>query len=336
MKKIVIAVACIASLMLAKECKTMADLINGCVKTEYNYYKKPIKQSEWKNKKEVRVIYTKEYYNYGKGNLKSDYRGNVRKEYYENGNLKSDCSGEKGQNEVCKYYRDNGEFRLEERNGEPYNGIYEYKCSNWLRDNECGGELKEGVKVGIWKTRINPSDYNSTYKAKYPINRFTTIIVAMYVNGVKNGIGKIYKPELEGDYTLNGVKNDKGGYALIEEGQYLNDKKNGIWKGYYYDGGGLYKDYYTKKGEFLFEGEFKDGKLLKFTHYHRKSCMEYEYLGDEQDINFVDMSKDIEYLRIQQENKSPKDIEEFLARMPIPNIKFISKCSKSKIERTKQ
>lgn len=314
MKKIVIMVACIASLMVAKECKTMADLINGCVKTEYGYHKKPIKQTEWKNKKEVRVIYEKTYYE--NGNLKSDYRANVRKEYHNNGNLKSDCSGKKGQNEVCKYYRDNGEFRLEERNGEPYNGIYSYFCFvDSVLKLKCGGELEEGVKVGIWKTET----YNSTYKAKHPING-TYIVVAMYVNGVKNGIGKIYKMS----------RHNFGKEILIEEGQYLNDKKNGIWKGY-----NSYDDFYMREGEFEFEGEFKDGKLLKFTHYHKKFCAEYEYLGDEQDITLVDMSKDLEnYFWRPQENTQPELLEKLRAN--IPNIKFISECSKSKIERTKQ
>lgn len=217
MKKVVIMVACIASLMLAKECKTMADLINGCVKTSYynDNPSKPIKQTEWKNKQEVRVIYKKEYHDYGKGNLKSD------------------CRGE-GQNEVCKYYNKNGEFEIEYRGGKPYNGKI---CkTDFFTDNvECEGEYKEGLKNGIWKNG----------------DSFVT-----YTNNVKNGEAQLYSD------------------GRLESGQYLNDKKEGVWK--------------RENG---FEGEYKEGKLIKITFKDK----EYEYLGSEENIDLAKMEN---YIRV--------------------------------------
>ena len=226
MKKVVIAVACIASLMIAKECKTMAGLINGCVKTEYNYDKKPIKQSEWKNKKEVRVIY--------------------KKTYYDNGNLKSDCRGEE-QNEVCKYYYENGDFEIEYRDSKPYNGK---GCeSDFSKRNNCG-EYKEGLKNGIW---------TETYKVDSEGYRYTsdTRLVVRYVNGVKNGEAQIlYSDE------------------VLESGQYLNDKKEGVWK--------------SKDG---FEGKYKEGKLIKITLKDK----EYECLGSGENIDLTEMK---DYIRV--------------------------------------
>lgn len=198
MKKVVVVVACLASFLVAKECKTMADLINGCIKTEYNYDKKPIKQSEWKNKKEVRVIYEKSYHN--------------------NGNLASDCRG-KGENEVCKYYYENGEFRAEYRGDKPFQGEY---------FAECG--FHKGSAISLCK------DANM---------EFGSTMSGQFTNGVKTGIWK------EGS----------------EEGEYVNGKKNGIWKG-------------TQDG-IEYQGEYKDGKLIKFIEYNGK---EYEYLGNEENI----------------------------------------------------
>lgn len=243
MKKVIIAVACIASLMLAKECKTMADLINGCVKTSYHndYPSKPIKQTEWKNKKEVRVIYTKEYHDYGRGNLKSDCRG-------------------KGQNEVCKYYNKNGEFQIEYRGGKPYNGKV---CkTDFLTDNvECEGEYKEGLKNGIWREAYWASGYSDAE------------LVVQYVNGVKDGEAQVLY-----------------GSSVLESGQYLNDKRNGMWK--------------SKDG---FDGEYKDGKLIKITF----KDTEYEYLGSEENI---DLTKMKDYIRV-----SNGDIRDEKMIKPITN-----------------
>lgn len=242
MKKVVVVVACLASFLVAKECATMADLINGCIKTEYNYDKKPIKQSEWKNKKEVRVIYTKEYHN--------------------NGNLKSDCRGEE-QNEVCKYYDENGDFKIEYRDSKPYNGK---GCeSGDYYDNSCG-EYKDGLKNGIW---------TETYKVDSKDYRYTsnTQLVVRYVNGVKNGEAQIL-------YLSD----------VLESGQYLNDKKEGVWK--------------SKYG---FEGEYKEGKLIKITLKDK----EYEYLGGGENVDLAEMK---DYIRV--------DNGDILENM----VKFVTNC----------
>lgn len=209
MKKIVIAVACIASLMIAKECKTMADLINGCVKTEYNYDKKPIKQSEWKNKKEVRVIYKKTYYD--NGNLKSDDRGNVRKEYHKN-----------------------GELRLEMRDGKPYNGFHTRWCkkpeTNAIIDcvsefaDDEGKEprylaLEEEYVNGVKNGRAKTKDFES----------LATVEEGQYLNGKRNGIWK-RKPAYSNHHQFDAEFKDGKLIKIItednEEYEYLGDEED--------------------------------------------------------------------------------------------------------------
>lgn len=253
MKKVVAMVACLASFLVAKECATMADLINGCIKTEYNYDKKPVKQSEWKNKKEVRVIYTKKYHN--------------------NGNLKSDCRGEE-QNKVCKYYDENGDFKIESRDGKPYNGkgCESDFSGDFSKRNNCG-EYKDGLKNGIWTEEYKLSGYlndSSSERAE---------LVVQYVNGVKNGEAQIL-----------GRIRTLGLYGILESGQYLNDKKEGVWK-----------------SEYGFEGKYKEGKLIKITLKDK----EYEYLGGGENIDLAEMK---DYIRV--------DNGDILNNM----VKFVTNC----------
>lgn len=232
MKKVVIAVACIASLMVAKECKTMADLINGCVKTEYNYDKKPIKQSEWKNKKEVRVIYEKTYHS--NGNLASDCSGNVCKTYHENGKLKSNCQkngecknyNDKGiiENEVSqqdgiqieKRYDENGAFLIIYRDGKPFHGKF--------KDYANEGEYANGLKTGVWKEET---------------------------------IGKSGRQCSGTGVSENcsiGIWKEKTFADLVEIGEYVNGEKSGVWKLYDID-----------SNQHLMDGQFKSGKLISIT-----------------------------------------------------------------------
>lgn len=243
MKKVVIAVACLASFLVAKECATMADLINGCIKTEYNYDKKPIKQSEWKNKKEVRVIYTKEYHN--------------------NGNLASDCSGN-----VCKYYDKNGEFVIEYRDNKPYNGFF--LKTDFTNNIVSAGEYKNGLKDGEWLEEY-PMPNNSEAK-----------LFCTYVNGVKNGEAQIWNGDTTMVKVLKGrgqaldekMVNENAGF-LVESGQYINEKKNGIWKKYSFG------------GKLEFEGEYKDGKLIKIIRDNKA----YQYAGNEENIDLSSIKK---------------------------------------------
>lgn len=201
MKKVVVVVACLASFLAAKECKTMADLINGCIKTEYRYDKKPIKQSEWKNKKEVRVIY--------------------RKSYHDNGNLASDCRGE-GENEVCKYYYENGEFRAEYRGDKPFQGEYAAMCGFHtgsaislckdanMNSGTISGQFTNGIKTGIWKEGDEEGEY---------------------VNGKKNGIWKRLEYNSSGKREIKYQAEYKDGklikfIAYGKEYEYLGNEEN--------------------------------------------------------------------------------------------------------------
>lgn len=267
MKKVVVVVACLASFLVAKECKTMADLINGCIKTEYNYDKKPVRQTEWKNKKEVRVIYTKEYHN--------------------NGNLKNDCRGE-GENKICKYYTyENGEFEIEYRGDKPYEGIY---CNGGC---VVLGEYKNGLKNGLW-FELYPlqdqlfSDHNRDS------------ILVEYVNGVMNGKARICR-----GYSLNRLLKERGMEEQFNElhcisnesGYYVNGKKNGMWSyshpeynvksnGEFKDGNLIKFTYGNKEYEYEYEyiGDRENIDLQDMGYYIDKSNGN---ISDAQNVRFA-------------------------------------------------
>lgn len=261
MRKFVILACCLVSFMAAKECKTVADQINGCTITVYDYQKRPIKQTSYKNK-QATVVYEREY----------KYDGSYK-----------ECHPSQNS---CKYYDASGAFVIEYRDNEPYNGRL------ITDEGKTIGEYKDGLKVGFWKDGpiLDVWKNGAIVEGRAPNGcsskdrGWCICEVGEYVNGIRHGAWKEFKSSYDegriNRYTVAGDFQYINSDSLISEGNYINGKKHGVWKMY---NKSRINAYFDRSGaiDYTIFGEFKDGKLISVKDEYGG---EYEFLDNIENI----------------------------------------------------
>ncbi|MGL6063807.1 MAG: toxin-antitoxin system YwqK family antitoxin [Fusobacteriaceae bacterium] len=119
------------------------------------------------------------------------------------------------------------------------------------------GEYRNGIREGIWITKVKRKRWLSFF------SEGTSYIETIYKNGIENGVYKSYYRE-----SFESMK------LLVEEGNYIEGRREGLWK--LYHKGKLMREYnykndkldgpqrnYDEKGKLISTDFYENGKLIK-------------------------------------------------------------------------